>query len=359
MAARIRLAVAQAAARIGDVRYNTNTVEQLVHRLGSSPLPSFVLFPEAFPQGYSYDYREVWACADVIEGSSRPDPTTAPAASKLCAIAAARGVYIGTTLVERVRYRGNIRGGNRIHEDILNTFVVAQPDGTLARERPPKRFPVNFEAYVFKGGVRRPGGRIVSTPLGRIGVGICYDNYHASTHTELAAEKPDFIVLPHCAPIPRPAILGMPESEVAQYSTNLAQTASRYARVFNVPVAYTNQTGTFDTVCPAWYLKPLESNMTRNGIFPGGAYIAAAGTGTRLVELGTEPGIVSAEVDVGPSNAGSDISAAATPDISELDPHKHPETSPITRSMRLVFPFNEARGRAWYNAHGADRLTGK
>ena len=347
------LAAVQAVSTVGRPDLNAARVDELLSSNltrpgvgGGVPVDRLVLLPEAYMQGYTYDTEVAWRGVDVIEGEDVPHPERAPACAALVALAVAHGAYIGTTVLERVR-RAHGVGGRPLY-DVLNTFVLAQPDGRLAADRSPKVHPANFETYVFRGGIRNACGRIIRTPLGRLGVGICYDNYHADTLAELAAGAPDVLLLPHCAPSPPAARLGMGAAEIGAMEVNMVRTAARYAAAYAVPVVYTNPLGPFDSPCPAWYLRPLEGNMTRNGVYKGGAQVVAAGGVSIATAPAREPAAVVADVTlpaVSPTPPGA--AAAAAPPTAADDA--------ITPSMRTVFPFNEGVGTRWYEAHTASR----
>jgi predicted amidohydrolase len=372
-ASTLRVAVAQAPSVAGPPGPNMRTVEPLVAEAARRGA-RLLLLPECFPQGYSYDVREAWPTAELLEGGRRPDPGHAPGAASLCALAAAHNLHIGTTMLERTR------GG-----DVLNSFVLAQPDGTLHPARPPKYSPANFEAYVFASHVRRDCGRTLWVPgLGergvRLGVSVCYDTTHLTTARELSDAAPDVLLLPFCSPLPKVSY-AMAAWEVAAYSRMLAALPGRMARTLRRPVLFTNQTGEFDTVTPAWYLRPCEAVMTRAASKPGQACImdvdndsgdADGGGGgqrgvmvRRVAGLGSElTGVAVADITL-PATATA-VSAAVGTVQQPLIPdgpaglalmREHELGVRVTPSMRAVFPFNEAVGRRWYAANAALRAS--
>lgn len=244
---RLRLGVVQAPAITGPsaVTSNMAAADELV-RAAARDGAQLVLLPEAFPAGYSYEYARVWPHVDWLEGAGcrRPDPQLAPAAAVLAAIAGRHGVYVATTLLEAVR------GG-----DVFNTFVLAQPDGSLHPGRHSMGAPAGPENFIFApGGVRvgrDPGhaGRVIDTPLGRLGVSICFETYLRSTWDELAAGAPDFVLAPHCGMTP-PVSWLMPRAEAARWHHILANGPDVLAQTLRAPVAFTNQSGPFWSEMP-------------------------------------------------------------------------------------------------------------
>ena len=88
--------------------------------------------------------------------------------------------YIGTSFVEAEG------------EDFYNTFVLANSEGQVAG-RLRKNPPAPFEAYFFRAGNDR---HWIDTPIGRIGVGICYENALYQHYAELQDAGIDLYLRP-------------------------------------------------------------------------------------------------------------------------------------------------------------------
>src|SRR5262249_49576050 len=111
-----------------------------------------------------------------------------------------------------------------------------------------KQVPAGAEAYFFRGEV---GSHVISTSIGKIGVGICAENYYCFAASQFLTDSVDFVVMPHATPdmsrgggLPTP-----PGTHIALW----------YARKLGVPVAMVNKVG------PSYKPPPNEIN----GVFRG------------------------------------------------------------------------------------------
>jgi predicted amidohydrolase len=336
------------------------------------------------PRDASAGVAQVWPYAESLEGATVPSPTKAPAAAALVALAAEHNIAIACTLMESVA-----GGRGRSGRDVWNTCVLAQADGTLHPSRPPKAHPANFEWWAFAPGERRCGraidavlpvhigdagavgtgasgsstregsSRVVSATV-RLGVSICYDTYWAATHAQLAAQRPDVILLPHCAPIPRVSPF-MSRGEVATYRAMIANTRAALATHMRRSVLYTNQTGVFDTVTPAPLLRPFERWMTRDCRFGGDAAVLSGGdhggggAGAVLACCSSDeadvavanvalPAVLACEAVAGEVESGAAV--APLTDAAGLAAVGRAAVAP--RSFSAAFPLNAwAGGRAY------------
>ena len=109
---------------------------------------TLVLLPELFSTGLCYD---VALCAHA-------EPIGGHTTRWLRTWSRATGCCIGGTIIECCG------------QSCFNTFVLTTPDGTTSIYR--KRLPPFFENFVFGRGSRTG---IIDTPLGRLGVLICWD----------------------------------------------------------------------------------------------------------------------------------------------------------------------------------------
>jgi predicted amidohydrolase len=210
--------------------------------------------------------------------------------------------------------------------------------------------------------------------LGRLGVGVCYDNYHATTCAELAAGaglQPELVLLPHAAPTP-PVWLGLARAEVDAYRALLRRVGREVATATGAPTVFTNHTGLFNTVrvvvgfilytvvqrwplqiTPAWYLRPWRRYMTENCPFEGGAYISEGGSGRVLAEApfspAAEAAVITADVELAPP----DRPPASPAQLQQLvDALQMPPT------FQRAFPLNEWFGKRAYAAAAALRASG-
>ncbi|HOX49758.1 MAG TPA: carbon-nitrogen hydrolase family protein [Spirochaetia bacterium] len=183
------------------------------------------------------------------------------------------------------------RGG-----DLFNVYVLAGPDGRVLG-RVGKESPSMGETYVF---ASEPGGHVVDTPLGRVGVGICNDSHMAYLPRKLLEAGAELVVMPHAWPLPDAPSRLVDAADIGRQARNMEELAGIYARSLGVPALLTNLAGRLDMGgerSPGFLgalLPPPESYR-----FPAFADVRAAG-GARIAsrEGRGEPGFLVAEVEL-------------------------------------------------------------
>jgi len=360
-----------------------------------------VLLPELALQGYSYHAKEVWSSVDIHSNGLRDDagPTSrsAPAVAALCDLARKHQVHIGATILEYMRLP------DRAHGDILNTFMLATPEGSLHQQASSKILPAHYEAFIFTSGDCFPdrSRRVLTVPslapyltpmLGdanhntkqeprpeaiRLGISICNDSYQSGTLEDLAksTQRPHLILAPHCCMVPG-ATLGFPASESAAFARTLKGVAAALASTFGVPTISTNATGPWpkEQRLP-WVFAPMTSIQLRNAVFPGAGNIAVP----------RDPGDAAAGADVVATvgHDGQGFCVADLPIYSRGDsmvPNSGSEREEdwearvlsniefatarggslaVPALLQRSEPLNAGSGRLWYKWHGAmrDRLV--
>ena len=116
-------------------------------------------------------------------------------------------------------------------EDFYDTFVLTTPEGEEAG-RVRKAVPAEAEAYFFRG---YDNPHVINTAIGRIGIGICAENYYCQLPAQLIKRSADLVLMPHSAP-DMSGSGGLPQPP----GTRLA---SWYARRLGIPVAMVNKVG--------------------------------------------------------------------------------------------------------------------
>ncbi len=184
-------------------------------------------------------------------------------------------IYLGLTFLEAD------------HDDFFNTFVLTTPAGTVAG-RVRKSPPASFEAYFYRGG---HDAHIIETELGRIGVGICYENVFYHRLRALHDGSADLVLQPTSAPSPM-AALPLLKKDVEEYNRGIGDMPGHYARILGVPVLMANKCGAFHSPLPAPF--PVQ-----HSVFPGLSTIVD-GDGVVKGQLDGNEGIIVAEVVLAP-----------------------------------------------------------
>lgn len=253
----LRVAAVQMPSENGQIAANlaraTEWVERAVHD-GAE----LVLLPEFLSTGYIWT-QAIWNAAE---------PKCGPTVEWLRATSRRLGIWLGTTYLEA---EGS---------DFYNTFVLTGPDGAEAG-RVRKQHPALWEAAFFRGEV---GSHVIDTPLGRIGVGICYENYLAFLPPLLHRESVDLLLMPHSAPSPTESIPVL-RHMVARFQADLQSVASHYANALGIPAIMVNKCG------------PWRSGLIleRPANFPGYSAIVD-GDGTVKARLDDDERVIVADV---------------------------------------------------------------
>jgi N-carbamoylputrescine amidase len=215
-----------------------------------------ILFPELMPTG-SYMYFDTWDAAE---------PTHGKTVQWLKATARRLDIWLGAGFLEADG------------ADFYDTFVLATPKGEEAG-RVRKQIPAQGEAYFFRG---YAGPHVIETPIGRIGVGICAENFYCFLASEMRTQSADIILMPHSA-------VDMSESGGLS-SPPGTHLALWYARKLGVPVAMVNKVGRS--------YKPPPNEI--KGFFPGLSAIVDS-DGTVLQSMDDKEGIGIADVTMDPN----------------------------------------------------------
>ena len=271
-----------------------------------------VLLPELFSIGFEIN-ANAWTCAE---------PQHGPTERWLTDTASQHNFYIGGSFLER-------RG-----DDFFNTFTLAGPTGILGRVR--KRHPCSLEAYIFKGG---DDPHVIDTPLGRIGVTICYDSSLREVWDRLLADTPDLLLMPMSAPTPVKTLL-YNQRKIDAFHAAFSDGATQSARLLGIPCAMSNKWGEWDTTLPGLIPSVLFGRQRSN--FPGFTHIANS-DGHEVARIDHGEGVAVATVCLDPA-----LKHRSLP--SERDRFR-PWIASIPAEYRF-FGFFEALGRRWYaNRH--------
>jgi len=307
-ARKLKVAAVQVVSKNGDVAGNLERAAVHVKEAARRGA-TLVVLPEFMPTGYVFTKR-MWDAAEPAEG---------PTVTWLRENSRAHGVWLGTSFLEAEG------------EDFYNTFLITNPDGDIdGRVR--KQTPAVAEAYFTKG---EAGPHVITTALGRLGVGICYENMLAYTPRLMASQSVDMVLMPHSAPTPAVSPI-FPASAAAAFNEHLAGLASFYASTLGVPAVFVNKSGPWDTTVPFMPFFPQRST------FPGLSTIADS-DGTARAQLGSDEGVIVEKVTLDP--------ARKTGACPECHGRWAREVPAAINLWRLV----EAMGAAWYRLSGERR----
>ncbi len=261
----LRVAAVQMESENGMIQRNLERATRLVEKAAGQGARLIVL-PEFMPTGYIFT-REIWEAGE---------PTEGPTVKWLRENSRRLGVWLGTSFLEAKTC------------DFFNTFVLTSPQGK-EEGRVRKQTPAFAEAFFFRGS---PNRHVIDTELGRIGVGICYENLLAYTPRLMCEQDIDLLIMPHSAPSPTPSLL-FPRRQVQRYNLNLKNLAAYYGKMLGVPVILVNKAGSWRSPLPLLPFLPQESS------FPGLSTIVDS-DGEIRAQLGEQEGIIVEEVKLDP-----------------------------------------------------------
>jgi N-carbamoylputrescine amidase len=286
----VRVAVAQVESKNGLVEVNLKHATTFVERAAREGA-KLILLPELMPAGYIFT-PAMWEGAEPSDGMT---------VQWLKENSRRFEIWLGTSFLEADG------------EDFFNTFVLATPDGNEAG-RVRKQTPACFEAYFTKGG---KGPHVIETELGKIGVGICYENQLSYIPRIMFEHSADLLLMPHSYPA------------IGQMFFRLRGLAEQYARLLGIPSLVSNKYGEWHSPYPGIPFYVADSR------FPGLSTIADS-DGSVKAQLGDEENVIVADVLLEP---GRKITKA---------PKCHGRWAwegPWLRNSCLVI---EAIGQLWY-----------
>ena len=264
----LTLAAAQITCQDGKVQENlahaTTMAEQALAQ-GAQ----LVLFPEFMPQGYLLT-PALWDSAEAFDG-----PTT----HWLAETSRRLGIYLGASFLEA-------RNGH-----FLNTFALAESSGKIVGAVR-KRNPSMWEAYFFKG---ERGAPYLDTDLGRIGVGICFDNHTHELASAIQQSNIDLMLMPYsyCTPTQTPKMIA--QSDIDQLNGRPGLVARLYNEWFGVPVLMCNKSGAWDSPVP-----DITLGVPKDFRFSGRSLLLDS-DGTLCGELGDEEAVLVGTITLDPA----------------------------------------------------------
>ncbi|HEX8446420.1 MAG TPA: carbon-nitrogen hydrolase family protein [Sphingomonas sp.] len=263
----LHVAAVQMASRPGAVSKNLGSAAVAVAKAVDAGA-ALVLLPELMATGYRIA-PDIWETAEPIGGRIT---------TWLLDTAMRYRIHLGTTLLEA-------NGA-----DFYNTFLLATPEGKIAGTFR-KTDPAWIEARYYRG---HAGPHVIETSIGRIGVGICYENYLGKHVRARAASSIDLLLQPTAAATP-PVDWPIGQRGADAFDTMLKTLAQRRALMLGVPVIMSNLCGTL--------VSPLPGRLgSLRTTFPGASSIVD-GSGKIVAMLASEEGTIDATVLLGRRSA--------------------------------------------------------
>jgi N-carbamoylputrescine amidase len=153
-----------------------------------------------------------------------------------------------------------------------------------------KNPPASLEAYFYRGG---NDPHVIETALGRIGVGICFENLLYEHLQEMQRASVDLILQPTAAGRPKPIKTG----DIELFDSMIRRCAPYHARTLGVPVALSDRTGLINTQLPGGFGE-------FNSSFSGYSQIVDS-DGAVKAHMKSEEGVIVAEVNLSPERKRS------------------------------------------------------
>lgn len=273
---RLRVAAVQMVSENGALDANLARATRMVEEAASRGA-RLIALPELFSGGY-------WVCHRAWETA---EPRDGPTEDWLRRTARRLGIFLG---------------GSYLHaegEDFFNVFALATPNGEIAG-RVPKQRPGFVEAFIFRG---KTSNHLIETELGRLGVGICYDNAFRFLAEAVIAADADLLVMSFSAPTPQQTWYYR-RRNVEAFRAAYRHGARNMAQLLGIPAILVNKCGAWASDLPAFF--PGQTSK-----FDGQSEIADS-DGTVLQELADQEAVIVADVALDPTRKTRRLPPEAT-----------------------------------------------
>ena len=165
----MKVAVVHMKAVFGNVDSNLDYAEKRI-REASENGAELILFPEFFTTGFSFSNK----LYEAVLNYENPQ-------KKICEYASKYNIIIGGSYL-------NLKVDSEKGNDVYNTFTLTFPDGSVYKHS--KDIPTIYEHYIYNDGDEN---NVLETPIGNIGVAICWEQIRYNTLKRMAG-KVDFIL---------------------------------------------------------------------------------------------------------------------------------------------------------------------
>lgn len=147
-----------------------------------------LVFPECSLQGYLYHLNHALTEEEFTYHYENAEPIPGPSTERIIAKAREHNMVVIYGMIEDPGIAG--------HTTLYNSAVAVGPDGVIGVYR--KVHAPGDEFHVFRQGNSWP---VFDTPVGRIGMLICYDKMFPESCRELALQGAEFLIMPTAWPL--------------------------------------------------------------------------------------------------------------------------------------------------------------
>lgn len=217
---KISVAAVQMESKNGDFEGNRRRAEEYILEAIKKGA-RLILLPEFALAGYVYE-DSFWQEAEPLKGRTY---------QWLQGLCNKHQVYISTCILERDK------------EDFYATFILCGPGDLLWTHRKIK--PAAYEAFFFKGAGQNPN--VFDTPIGKIGVVICFDSTKTYCLNSFTNIRPSLLLIPYSCPA-LPTFF--PKKVKTDWIETYKNTPVIYAKHLKVPVVSCNKSGKFNSSLP-------------------------------------------------------------------------------------------------------------
>lgn len=266
---KLKAAAIQMESKNFNIDENLKNAQKLVEKAVSQGA-ELILFPEFMPTGYIFS-KKIWQAAE---------PSNGKTVQWLKKNSKKYNVWLGTSFLEAE------------DENFYNTFVLTNPAGE-EDGRVRKAAPCWCEAYYFKEGNY---SHVIETEIGKIGVGICYENLLSYLLKEVYEKSVDILLMPYSGPTLMKSSL-IKDKHVEEYHKVLKETPLNYANQLGIPVIMSNK-------CGDW-ISPVPLGKKQISYFPGFSTIVDS-DGTLIEQMDNQEGIIISDVILDPERKKSD-----------------------------------------------------
>jgi len=205
----------------GQYESNRKRAEKLIFK-AIDKKAKLILIPEFALIGYKFT-DEIWDMSEPLDG---------PTYKWLKSISKKHNVYIATCILEKD------------DKDFYDTFIMTGP-GKDEFWSHRKIEPACYESFFIKGGGINKN--VFETPVGKIGISICFDSSKSHSLRTLHDGDPDFVLIPFSCP--RLADF-FPSKGRENWIEQYINVPVYYSKFLGIPVITSNKTGVFSSPIP-------------------------------------------------------------------------------------------------------------